>query len=323
MTQELSWFNDTLSELCQRAAKASLPPALLIAGPKGIGKLVFARLFANKLLGLKDSFHPDYLELSPEEDKKNITVDQVRSLIHHLSQTAHGGGYKIVVIYPAESMNIAASNALLKTLEEPQGKTLIILCSHQPSRLVPTIISRCQRVKLQMPTRAEAEDFLNMHCEDGEMIKKTLDITGNRPLSALEIIQNDTIKFYEDCFDHLTEVVEHKKNPIALAEIWAKSDVEEYVNLMQVYLMKMIASPYNEKAINSPPQSLRDSSPRKGEQNIPPPFGGRCPEGAEGGMSRIFLLLDKITEAKRSLQSQSNPNKQLLLENLLMEFTWN
>src|SRR3990167_1960789 len=101
MTQELTWFKETLSQLGDRAAKATLPSALLIAGPEGIGKLAFARLFAHTILGLKDSFHPDYVELSPEEDKKNISVDQVRALIQHLSQTSHAGGYKIVVIYPA------------------------------------------------------------------------------------------------------------------------------------------------------------------------------------------------------------------------------
>lgn len=285
MTHTLTWFNDTLIQLSHRASNGTLPHALLIAGPKGIGKLEFSRLLAHTILGLKDSFHPDYSELSPEEDKKNISIDQVRSLIQQLSRTSHQGGYKIVVIYPAEAMNIAASNALLKTLEEPQGKTLVILCSHQPSRLLPTIISRCQRIKLTMPTRVEARGWLSQHCEDQELIEKALDITDNRPFSALEIIQNDNIKFYDDGFKHLSDVWKNKKNPIPIAEAWAKNDVEECINLMQMFVMQILK--------------------------------------ADGRVHRTFHLQDKITDAKRSLQTQSNPNKQLLLENLLMEFLWN
>lgn len=289
MRQELTWFNDTLTQLIDRAVKSTLPSALLIAGPQGIGKLWLARTIAQRILGFNDTFHPDYLELSPEEDKKNISIDQVRHLIQHLSQTSHSNGYKIVVVYPAESMNLAASNALLKTLEEPQGKTLLILCTHQTSRLLPTIISRCQRIKIKMPTREEAFAWLNTQSSDPQLINKCLDFTGNRPLLALEMIQNDRLAYYEDCFNQLSKLFEKRINPMTLAESWAKNDVEEIVTIMQIFLLKHLLIFAKEQQ----------------------------------RLEKIFDILDNITLAKRSLQSQSNPNKQLLLENLLMEFIWN
>ena len=76
--------------------------------------------------------------------KKSIKVDQVRALIEDLSKTAQQGGYKVVVLEPAEAMNTNAANALLKSLEEPAANTLLVLVCHTPSAVLPTIRSRCQ-----------------------------------------------------------------------------------------------------------------------------------------------------------------------------------
>jgi len=280
MNTELPWFQDSLAHLIERASLDSLPHSLLVAGPKGIGKLVFAQSLAKKLLGQSHSQHPDYFELSPQEGKKNISVDQVRDLIQRLSQTPHQNGYKIAVIYPAETMNIAASNALLKTLEEPYGKTLLILCTHQESRLLPTISSRCQRIKLKIPSFDQAKSWLSAQLDEGDF-DQALNLTENRPLAALALIQNERIDFYKESFKSLNDIIENKVNPITIAESWAKEDVEEVINLMQIFV--------------------------RGNINI----------------KKLFTINDKLTEAKRTLQTQSNPNKQLLLENLLTEFICN
>lgn len=85
---------------------------------------------------LKAGSHPDNFVLEPEEADKPIKVDQVRELVAFVVQTAQLGGRKVVLIEPVEAMNVNASNALLKSLEEPSGDTVLLLVTHQPSRLL-------------------------------------------------------------------------------------------------------------------------------------------------------------------------------------------
>ncbi len=139
--------------------------AYLFAGPRGIGKHTCAKLFAAELLSLErpeksqetlrralHEIHPDLLMMEPEG--RFILVEQVRELLRELSVKPLEGGHKVAIVDDAEAMTREAANALLKTLEEPPGETVIILISSQPEMLLPTIISRCYRVDFQ-PLRAE------------------------------------------------------------------------------------------------------------------------------------------------------------------------
>jgi DNA polymerase-3 subunit delta' len=159
-----------------RAGK--LPHALLLAGPRGIGKATLAFHFARHVLAHPDhasapadlapldtgstlfrqvaaGSHPSVLHLTrPASDrsgagfKSAITVDEVRKVGRFTSHTAHDGGWRFVVVDPADDMNVNAANALLKSLEEPPARTVFILIAHQAGRLLPTIRSRCQAVRL-------------------------------------------------------------------------------------------------------------------------------------------------------------------------------
>jgi hypothetical protein len=107
--------------------------------------------------------HPDFFLIQPLQQSEGssstsksgaIKIEQIRELIDDIGNTAHQGGRQIVVINPAEKMNIAAANALLKTLEEPvNAATIIILVSAQPALLPPTILSRCQKVEFKTPEK--------------------------------------------------------------------------------------------------------------------------------------------------------------------------
>ncbi|MFO6082911.1 DNA polymerase III subunit delta', partial [Pseudomonas aeruginosa] len=151
------WQQALWSQLGGRAQHAH---AYLLYGPAGIGKRALAEHWAAQLLCqrpaaagacgeckacqlLAAGTHPDYFVLEPEEAEKPIRVDQVRDLVGFVVQTAQLGGRKVVLLEPAEAMNVNAANALLKSLEEPSGDTVLLLISHQPSRLLPTIKSRC------------------------------------------------------------------------------------------------------------------------------------------------------------------------------------
>ena len=168
MAEAYPWQDSLWQQLAGRAQHAH---AYLLHGPVGIGKRDLAeRLMASLLcqrpvsleacgeckscLLLKAGSHPDNYILEPEEADKAIKVDQVRELVDFVVQTAQLGGRKVVLLEPAEAMNLNAATALLKSLEEPSGNTVLLLISHQPSRLLPTIKSRCVQQGCPLPSEA-------------------------------------------------------------------------------------------------------------------------------------------------------------------------
>lgn len=187
------------------------PHALLIAGREGIGKRGFALELARSLLcetpdpeGLACGVcascrygaagqHPDLRIVEPIEiDDDNvatpslwINVSHIRALIEWSALTSHRRVAKVAVIVPAERMNTAAANALLKTLEEPPAGTYLILVAHQPGRLPPTIRSRCQSLVAPVPDAATARAWL---IEQGVAEPdRILAQAGGAPLVALRL----------------------------------------------------------------------------------------------------------------------------------------
>lgn len=199
-----------------QARRRQLPHALLLVGQKGLGKFALAREFAASLLcenaatgdhacgqcmpcnWFSQGNHPDFRLLQPdalgeevevEEGKKKpsqqITIDQVRSLDEFLGVGSHRGGLSIVLVNPAEAMNRNAANSILKTLEEPPANTLFLLVSSEPSRLLPTIRSRCQAVPIGVPSLAAAIQVLReAGVGDAE---RWLALSGGSPRFALEM----------------------------------------------------------------------------------------------------------------------------------------
>lgn len=158
-------------ETALRAGK--MPHAVILAGPQGIGKATLAFHLANMLLSganghitgrldassgtfrqIATGAHPSVLHLTrPVNDrgkgfKTVVTVDEIRKVNRFLSMTAHDGGWRVVIVDPADDMNINAANALLKNLEEPPAKTVFALIVHSLGGLLPTIRSRCQTIRL-------------------------------------------------------------------------------------------------------------------------------------------------------------------------------
>jgi len=170
-----SWLEAPRREIAAAFAAGRLAHGLLIHEDPGAGGLEFARWIAQLVNCRSKSApcgecqqcrwvaadqHPDVARVSPEEDSQFIRIEQVRALIEDMALTAHGSGYKVAILTPAEAMNHFAANALLKTLEEPPPRTLLLLVTSQPSRLIPTLRSRCSLVRLKGPTRAEAAQYL-------------------------------------------------------------------------------------------------------------------------------------------------------------------
>lgn len=122
---------------------------------------------------------------SKKKASQQITIGQVRALDDFLHVGTHRHGVRVVLVHPAEAMNRATANALLKSLEEPIAGTLFVLVSSEPARLLPTIRSRCQALPVAQPLRARAEAWLR----DAGVGDPThwLALAGGAPLLAVEL----------------------------------------------------------------------------------------------------------------------------------------
>jgi DNA polymerase III subunit delta' len=177
-----SWHAEHWARLQARRQREALPHASLLCGPRGLGKRDFLRRFVRGLLCqhpsdgeacgscrscllLDAGTHPDYVSLSYGLRKdgvrrSEIVVDQIRELSARLATASQFGGWQIASIDPADAMNAAAANALLKTLEEPASQTMLILVADEPWRMPATIRSRCQRIDFQLPAADAALAWL-------------------------------------------------------------------------------------------------------------------------------------------------------------------
>jgi DNA polymerase-3 subunit delta' len=169
----LPWHAEHWDRLQARRRRAALPHALLLCGPAGLGKRAFARRFLRGLLCLQAidgeacgvcrsclllaaGSHPDVIGVSyglrkDGVQRSEIVVEQIRELSARLAMSSQFGGWQVVTIDPADAMNGAAANALLKTLEEPSAQTMLLLLADAPWRLPQTIRSRCQRIDFHLP----------------------------------------------------------------------------------------------------------------------------------------------------------------------------
>ena len=126
---------------------------------------------------------------STKAPSKEIKIDQIRALSDFMNVSTHRQGMRIIVLYPAEALNTAAANALLKTLEEPPPDTLFLLVSNNLDRLLPTILSRCRKFALAMPLQEEALAWLKQQGVDDADV--WLSEQGGAPLAALASAQGD------------------------------------------------------------------------------------------------------------------------------------
>lgn len=216
-----AWVHSSLSALAD--LRPRLPHALLVHGREGVGQFELATAFAQFLLCEKPAEngvacgacvactwfgqgnHPDFRLLQPEsmapeeadgetpadakKKSEQIRIDQIRDLQRFLSVGTHRAGLRVMILHPANTMNVATQNALLKCLEEPPPETLFMLVTSQPHRLLPTIRSRCQIVSLPVPDRAAAIEWLRAERVDGA--ESLLALAGGAPLTAARLAESE------------------------------------------------------------------------------------------------------------------------------------
>ncbi len=132
---------------------------------------------------------------------KDIKIDQIRALADFMNISTHRNGMRVITLYPAEALNTAAANALLKTLEEPPPNTMFLLVSNNLDRLLPTILSRCRKFALNVPTAGEALAWLEQ--QEVKDAPAWLAEQGGAPLAALAQAQSGDRDTMDDFLRHL------------------------------------------------------------------------------------------------------------------------
>lgn len=318
------WFDVVQSRLCDLHAKKRLPHAMLLHGLPGIGKAGLAKAFAQYVLCQQPAggvpcgrckacelnaagTHPDLFQLSPEEAGKQLKVDQIRALGEFIYSTAQQGGYRVVVIEPADAMNVASANALLKMLEEPGKDTLLLLVTSRMGQVLPTIKSRCQHIECHPPALPEAVSWLTgMASIDAEQAENILSINRGAPEEALKYIQNGLEESRTQFVRGLADILKQRRTALEVAQAWQKLDIE----LMLGWFYSLLSDIARVEACESE-EYLRHSDARNMLLAV----------AKKAQPVKIFNLINKVHEERRALLLRQNPNKQLLLEGVLLEWS--
>jgi DNA polymerase-3 subunit delta' len=317
----LPWHAPLWRQFLSLHRSGRLPHALLLSGPRGVGKQRFAEALLGYLLCaspgetacgqchgchmLAAGYHPDLLRVSPEEGKRQIRIDPIREVNTFVSQTAQQGGHRVIVLSPAEAMNVAAANALLKSLEEPGARTQFLLLADVPSRMLATIRSRCQHWSLPLPEQEQSIDWLAKSLGGRDEAVFWLQVAGGLPLLAAELATPDSRalrKQLHETFDALVRGAE----PVAEAARLDRQSLESILWYGIAWLEDLIRLGLSgESATVRNPDLL--------------PLYRQAVKNAR--VQDWFRLLDFAREQRRLLAAGGNPNPQLVLEAWLVRWS--
>ncbi|GAW85604.1 DNA polymerase III subunit delta' [Bathymodiolus platifrons methanotrophic gill symbiont] len=232
------WHKPYWQHLAAYVEQQRIPQALLMNGVAGLGKQDLAMQFAQYLTCLdkqEKSYcghcascklfvagtHPDFTLLQPAEPGKVIGVDMIRQLIAKLVLKPQYSAYRVVIITPAEQMNINSANAFLKCLEEPPERTVFLLLTERSQTLPATIRSRCQKMLITAPDIDNAVLWLQSQGVN-EQQKLLLHLAQGAPIKALAYAQDNVLEQRNGCFDDWEKVAQGQVCPVQLAEKWHK-----------------------------------------------------------------------------------------------------
>jgi DNA polymerase-3 subunit delta' len=322
------WQSATLARISGQRAR--LPHALLLHGNSGIGKIDFAQSLAQSLLCLSPQAdgeacgictscnwyvqgnHPDFRLLTPEQDtdteaetstskkatkkSQQISVVQVRELAEFLSLSSHqSSGLRIVLIHPAEALNAASANALLKMLEEPPDGVIFILVSHQLKRLLPTIISRCHKIDMPMPERSVALAWLQQQGLADAAVR--LDYAGGAPLSVTRALEQGISGFNSELL-----LQGRRLDPFLAASTAATQGMELAIDCLQKWAFDLLSC-------------LLTSKVRYHNQHA----GALQALAKSVDLGMLLEFQRKLNEAKKSAQHPLN--NELQLEAIFLNYT--
>ncbi len=299
----------------------SFPQALLLEGPEGLGKVAFAYALAQLRLcqspgeeacgqcqschWFLQNNHPDFYCVTPEADSRFIKIEQIRALTDKLSRTSHSA-YQVALIYPMEAMNTAASNALLKTLEEPQPGASLFLVTHRKAQLPATIISRCQSLRFSANFSQEAVHFVQtatkLTLENAHLM---LLLAQGAPCKAVALAQENFLTIRNQAIQDIQDLLNHQ------TAVWSRvagSSKNHLALLLQA--LYLVIHDVIKLQLKIPAHFLSNTDQQTALIHIANQWGSAQAQNA----------LQKVIEAQQYFQGFVHVNPELLLENVYLQF---
>ncbi|MFO1033657.1 MAG: DNA polymerase III subunit delta' [Hyphomicrobiales bacterium] len=256
--REVAWHPRLAQRLVgHRAAVAAFREAMdsgrphhawLLCGPKGVGKATFAYAMARDILGHRNSEQSDrwiaarahpglfvlergFTESKPKRLRQEISVDDARKLTDFFSRTASDDGWRVALVDCADDLSNEAANALLKLVEEPPPKCLILLVCNRPGVVLRTLRSRCRRVPFERLPDAEVREVLaGLPLEKplpSDEIERLLPLCQGAPGAALDLAESNGAKAFE-AFKALPRISTEGKTAISKLFAQRQQAVEDY-----------------------------------------------------------------------------------------------
>ena len=309
---------------------AKLSHAYLFSGKSQLGKREIAKEFSRLINCQSENFkdrpcgkcqscqemqkncHPDFLWLDTKKEAGDSEIESIRNLSQWLHLRAGLGEYKVAIINQFQNFSLPAQSALLKTLEEPKGKTVLILICDYPEFLSPTIVSRVQEIRFQSLPNEKIIEFLIARGAKEPLAKKISYLSMGKPMKASELLDGRQMKLEEEkindfrellkenlafSFREIEKIVEEKEDIFQRLEIW--------LNFLRIIFLERIGV-ITDRMSDIPSCAIKEEIVGR-EESIP-----------LVDLVNLKNLLSSLEKANYLLL-KTNANKRLILENSILE----
>jgi DNA polymerase III subunit delta' len=320
INQPLPWHDRQWQHYQHCCHEKRFAHAWLFAGLAGMGKYYFARRVAQSRLCMQPDHernacgycrscqlfvagnHPDFIIVQPEQAQGSIKIEQIRDLQTSVLQTSQLNGERIVMMTPADAMNHAAMNALLKLLEEPPKKCCFLLLSNHTQLLSATIRSRCQWLHFYPSYDQPTQAWLQQRQQTCD-VNLLLALAGGAPFKALQLSEPQHWQMRQDLFHDVVALLQGKRCPIQLAKQYADMPMDDIITHFLSWLHDMIQWKTCQAGQNITNKDFTQDL----DETIK-----MC------SLSNIYSLYDEILINRRFLLEKTNINLQLLLESFFI-----
>ena len=253
---------------------------------------------------IRSGVHPDIIQIRPTG--AFIRIDQIRDLVHAASMKPYEARYRVAMLHEAQQMNPEAGNALLKLLEEPPDRTLILLTAPQTSELLPTIVSRCQHIRFRPLARERLASVLietrQIDDDQAAVLAAAADGSLDRAVALIESRWQERRDGWIDAFEALFSASASEK--LAFAEMLAadRKSLDEVIGLLKIWVRDLAVYPHRPDLVVN--RDLPERLQRAARRHSP---------------VRLAAALAALERVQRHIAANANPR--LALEAMTLEVT--